>query len=228
MPIKPPPPTSPSHALHHQQTGIRSPLPLKQYAQTTSPTSDSGRVGGAPLQQNNAVTNNSQHQQQNSSTHNSINTSQHSPSSSVNNNQFRTNQTGNCNTPPSSRMSLAFAGCGNKRDISPTRVRQSTPSPKTERFSNMNTGDRKQLSCPKASLNEINARQGSISGKQKSPNTNSPNYQNKSVTNSNNGSGDQQPTLKRPRKGSGGVHSKQQQSQQTSHLGTTHVDNVSK
>ena len=55
---------------------------------------------------------------------------------------------------------------------------------------------------------------------------NSLNYQNKPIGNSNNMSIDQQPTIKRPRKGSGGINSKQQQ--QTAHLGNNHIDIVSK
>ena len=228
MPIKPPPPTSPSHNLHHQQ-GIRSPVPLKQYAPVTSPASEAGR-GGAPLQQNNTLINNSQHQQQNSSTpQNSTNAPQHPPISLANNNQLRPTPTGNGNTPPNSRMSLTSAGGGGKGDISPSRVRQSTPSPKSERYSNMNAGDRKQTPATISSTNETTVRQGTSPGKQNSPNANnSPIYQNKSVGNSNNLSVDQQPTIKRPRKGSGGVHSKQQQSQQPSHHGTSHMDNVSR
>ena len=49
----------------------------------------------------------------------------------------------------------------------------------------------------------------------------------KSIANANNSTIDQQPTIKRPRKGSGGVHAKQQHSQQSPHHGTNHKDVVS-
>jgi len=50
VPIKPPPPTSPSpQGINQQQQGIRSPLPYKQYGPVVP--SEIGRAG-APLQQN--------------------------------------------------------------------------------------------------------------------------------------------------------------------------------
>ena len=83
--------------------------------------------------------------------------------------------------------------------------------------------------------NEANPRmQGVNSSKQQSSNTaNVPNYQGKTgIMGTNNASIDQQqPTIKRPRKGSGGIHSKQQQQlplKPTSHLASNQTDNVSK
>jgi len=222
VPIKPPPPTSPSQpGINQQQQGVRSPLPYKQYGPIIS--SEIGRAG-APLQQNNALINNS-HQQNSSTSQNSVNPNSHPSISLVNNNQLRPSPTGNGNTPPTSRLSINSGTCG-KGDISPTRVRQSTPSPKFERYSNMNASERKQQTCSISSTNETSIRQGASSTKQHSPNSN-PNYQNKSIANANNTPIDQQPTIKRPRKGSGGVHAKQHHSQQSPHHGTNHMDVVS-
>ena len=222
MPVKPTPPTSPSqHGLSQQQQGVRSPLPYKQYGSNIA--SELGR-GGVPVHQNNTSLSNNQHIKQNSSTSpNSALTTPNPPIALVNNNQLRQSPTGNGNTPPISRPSLNSGTCG-KRDISPTRVRQSTPSPKLDRYSSMSSGERKQTPSMSSS-NEANIRQGTSPGKQHSPTaTNNPNYQSKLVGGSNNVSTEQQPTIKRPRKGSGGVNPKQQQ---TSLQGTNNTDSVS-
>ena len=227
MPTKPPPPpTSPSQqGINPQQHAIRSPLPYKQFGPLVS--SEVIR-GGTPLQQNNTLINNSQLHQNSSTSQNSVIPNSHTPISLVNNNQLRPNPTGNGNTHPTSRVS-PNSGSGAKGDISPTRIRQSTPSPKLDRYSAMNPGDRKQTPSSISSTNETNIRQGTSSIKQHSPNAiSNTNYQSKSIVNSNNSSVDQQPTIKRPRKGSGGVHGKQQQSQQISHHGTNHLDGVSR
>ena len=223
VPIRPPPPTSPSQqVITNPQQGLRSPLPYKQYGPIIP--SEIGRAGVAPLQPNNTPINNSQ--QKNSSTpQNSVNPNSHPTISLVNNNQLRPSPTGNGQTPVTPRLALN-SGTSGKGDISPTRVRQSTPSPKFERYSNMNTSERKQQTRLIPSTNETSIRQGASSTKQHSPNSN-PNYQNKPILNANNSPIDQQPTIKRPRKGSGGVHAKQQHSQQSPHHGTNHKDVVS-
>merc|ERR1712223_398074 len=145
------------------------------------------------------------------------------PVSLVNNNKLRPPATGNGNSTGTSTL-VHNPNNSSKGDISPTRVRQSTPSPKFDRYSNLSSAERKQSNCTK-STSETNIRQTSSSTKQNSPNAmNSLNYQNKPIGNSNNLSIDQQPTIKRPRKGSGGIHSKQQQ--QTAHHGNNHIDIV--
>ena len=212
--------------IHQQTQGTRSPLPYKQYGANIS--SEVGRVGGIHLPQNNSTTNNCHLQQQNSSmSQTTVNSNLPPPVTLVNNNKLRPPSAGNGNTSASSRLANN-SGSSNKGDISPTRVRQSTPSPKFDRYSNLNTGERKQNNSSKPN-SEANIRQAMSSTKQNTPNTiSSLNYQNKSVGNSNNVSIDQQPTIKRPRKGSGGVHSKQQQPQQNAHQGNNHMDIVSK
>ena len=242
MPVKPPPPPPPpsspgQHAISSQQS-IRSSQTNKSYG--SAKTAESGRGEDATTPQKHSPPMiNSQHQKQNCSTsRNSAITSQQPPTSTVNNNQLRPNSnTGNGSPNPASRTSphLVATGNGGKGDASPSRVRQSTPSPKAERFSNINVGDRKQPPSPMSSSNEANPRmQGVNSSKQQSSNTATvPNYQSKTgIIGTNNASIDQQqPTIKRPRKGSGGIHSKQQQQlppQPTSHLVSNQTDNVSK
>ena len=222
-------PTSQNQLGGNQQLqGTRSTLPYKQYGPIPNISSEVGRGAGALLPQNNSSTNNCQPQQQNSSTSKTtLNSNLPPPVTLVNNNKLRPGTTGNGNPTTTSRLSHNTS-IPSKGDISPTRVRQSTPSPKFDRYTNMNHGDRKQGNCTK-SASDSNIRQATSSTKQNSPNAiNNLNYQNKSVGNSNI-SLDQQPTIKRPRKGSGGVHSKQQQqSQQSSHHGNNHMDIVSK
>ena len=228
MAIKPTTPTSQNQLGGNQQLqGTRSPLPYKQYGPSPNISSEVGRGAGTQLPHNNSSTNDSQPQQQNSSTsQTNVNPNLPPPVTLVNNNKLRSTTTGNGNPTTASRLAQN-TNSPSKGDISPTRVRQSTPSPKSDRYSNMNSGDRKQGNCTK-STSESNIRQATSSTKQNSPNAmNNLNYQNKSGGNSNIAS-DQQPTIKRPRKGSGGVHSKKQQSQQSSHHGNNHMDIVSK
>ena len=234
MPVKPPPPTSPGNhnppQQQQQQPGTRSSGPLKQHAPVTS--TSPGRTGGGPLQQNNTLINNSQQQQHNSSTNqNSTNQPQHPQISSANNNQLHPSRTGNGNTPPTSRPSLGSTGTGGKGgNISPNRTPQSpVVSPKVERYHSMTpAGDGMQPPGKTSPSNET-ARLGAASAKQHSkPNTNnSGTYQTKSASGNSNNLSTGSPTTKRPRKGSGGVHSKQQ-SQQASHHGTSPTDNVSR
>ena len=204
---------------------IKRDLPLSVLAiPVANISSEVGRGGPTHLPQINSSTNNCQ-QQNSSMSQTTVNSNLPPPVTLVNNNKLRPPATGNGNTSTSSRLSNN-SGNATKGDISPTRVRQSTPSPKFDRYSNMNTNERKQSNSSKPN-SESNIRQLMSSTKQNSPNSmNSLNYQNKSVGSSNNMSMDQQPTIKRPRKGSGGVHSKQQP-QQAAHHGNNHMDIVS-
>lgn len=240
MPIKPPPPSSPTHNLQQQQGG-RSPVPSKNYAPiSSSPSGRGGRTSAGPLQQNNQLINNSPQQQHNSSPQQNSATNQSQLSPSSNNNQLQQSQTGNGNTPPNSRAPLLSAetagGVISKGgdNTSPNLTSQTAiVSPKVERYSSMNTGDRIQApAVSNAATNETGRHGMASSAKQQSlaNTTSSANYQGKlSGGNSNNASADQSPTLKRPRKGSGGVHSKHQQAQppQTSHHGSSHIESVS-
>ena len=182
------------------------------------------------MQQNNTLINNSQQQQHNSPTNqNSTNQPQHPQISSANNNQLHPSRTGNGNTPPTSKPSVGSTGTGGKGDISPNRTPQSpVASTKVERYHSMTpAGDRMQPPGKTSPSNET-GRLGPASAKQHStPNTNnSSNYQTKSASGNSNNLSTGSPTTKRPRKGSGGVHSKQQP-QQASHHGTSHTDIVS-